>query len=258
MAVNLAMSPDYSGNNRLPERFERKFYIGPKQVGLAYGLLHHVCMKDSEFYSEQINSLYFDTPDLDQYEKSSSGDYRKDKIRIRWYGTEPDSSGMQTVFVELKSRHGFAGTKQRKKLLLPVTVLKPENLWKGIIHPDNLLSIMAEFGHFVPGILVPVVRISYWRHRFTEMSTGQRVSLDSHIHSTMVMHGYGNGEKELELPGAVIEIKGETMELPETLMKLRLLDTDWTRFSKYSDSLDGHTENRGTFGYLSPSGKIVD
>ena len=76
--------------NHLRQRIERKFFVLPKNIGLAYGLLQHVCRLDSEYPSEQINSLYFDTADLNQHEKSSSGDYRKDKVRIRWYGEDED------------------------------------------------------------------------------------------------------------------------------------------------------------------------
>jgi hypothetical protein len=106
-------------------------------------------------------------------------------------------------------------------------------------------------------LLRPVIKISYWRYRFSEVMTGQRVSLDCHIRSTMIMPGAGNGEKELELPGGIIEIKGLTMELPPTLKRTRMLDTDWTRFSKYSACIDAHYEVAGSIGRLSPSGKVI-
>ena len=77
-----------TNTNHLPQRIERKFYVIPKNVSFAYGLLRHICHFDSEYPSEQINSLYFDTADLDQHERSSSGDFRKNKVRIRWYGKE--------------------------------------------------------------------------------------------------------------------------------------------------------------------------
>jgi hypothetical protein len=67
----------------LPERFELKFYLLQKEVGLAYGLLRQACVLDSEYPSEQIGSLYFDTADLDQYARSLSGDFQKDKVHIR-------------------------------------------------------------------------------------------------------------------------------------------------------------------------------
>ncbi len=59
-----------NGIDRLPERFERRFYLTPEKIGLAYGLLREICLMDNEYPSEQINSLYFDTADLDQYGRS--------------------------------------------------------------------------------------------------------------------------------------------------------------------------------------------
>jgi hypothetical protein len=256
MAVQLHDTP-FGIINTLPQRFERKYYLAPRQVGLAYGLLRQLCLPDAAYPSEQINSLYFDTADLDQHERSCSGDFLKDKVRIRWYGEAKYMNGPQTVFIELKSRQGFAGMKQRCKLTVPTENLIPGNLARGITPAPVLQETLARFGYFPPGLLRPVICISYWRYRFSEAMTGQRVSLDCHIRSTMLMPGPGNGERNLELPGAVIEIKGRTMELPEILKRTRMLYTDWTRFSKYSACLDAHHEAPGTIGRLSPSGKIV-
>ena len=256
MAVQLYGVP-FNTINTLPERFERKYYLTPRELGLAYGLLRHICLPAREYPSEQINSLYFDTADLDQHERSSSGDYYKDKVRLRWYGEDNKLSGIQPIFVELKSRQGFASTKQRLKLHVPAESLALANIGKGIVPRTLLMDTMARFGYFPNEILLPIIRISYWRYRFSEIMTEQRVSLDCHIRSTMIIPGPGNGEKELELPGAVIEIKGRNMELPEALKRARILDTDWTRFSKYSACIDSHTERPGTVGRLSPSGRIV-
>jgi hypothetical protein len=241
----------------LPERFERKYYLAPREAGFAYGLLRQICLPAREYRSEQINSLYFDTADLDQHERSASGDYYKDKVRLRWYGEDNKLSGMQPIFLELKSRRGFASTKLRLKLQVSAESLALANLRKGIVPRTLLMDTMAMFGYFPSEILLPIIRISYWRYRFSEIMTEQRISLDCHIHSTMIIPGPGNGEKELELPGAVIEIKGQSMELPEALKRARILDTDWTRFSKYSACIDSHTEKPGAVGRLSPSGRIV-
>lgn len=246
-----------SKNNPLTERFERKFYIVPEKVGFAYGLLRQNCLMDGSYPSEQINSLYFDTADLDQHERSTAGDYIKDKVRLRWYGRDEDLKGMQTAFLELKSRRGFASTKQRYKLQIPADNLALNNLRKGIIAQTLLVDTLARFGYFLFEPLVPVVKISYWRYRFSEVMTGQRISLDCHIRSTMMIPGSGNGEIDLELPGAVMEIKGRSLELPALLRPTKMLDIDWTRFSKYSSCIDSHGEEPGTVGYLSPSGRIV-
>jgi hypothetical protein len=120
-----------------------------------------------------------------------------------------------------------------------------------------LLDTLARFGYFPKGMLLPIISISYWRYRFSEVMTGQQVSLDCHIRSTTIMPGMGNGERELELPGGVIEIKGRTVNLPRTLKRARMLDTDWTRFSKYSACIDSHEEKPGSVGRSSPSGRVV-
>lgn len=254
--VKLHCAP-ISATNILPERFERKYYLAPRDVGLAYGLLRQICLPAREYFSEQINSLYFDTANLDQYERSASGDYHKNKVRIRWYGKDANIDGMQPVFVELKARRGFAGTKQRLQLSVPAGRLALNNLSRGIIPRTLLTDTLARFGYFLPEMLWPIIKISYWRYRFSEIMSGQRVSLDCNIRSTMVIPGQANGEKELKLPGGVIELKGLTMELPIILKRMRILDIDWTRFSKYSACIDAHIEEPGTVGRLSPSGRII-
>jgi len=241
----------------LPERFERKYYLLPRDVGVAYGLLRQVCLPAPEYPSEQVNSLYFDTVDLDQHERSSSGDYLKDKVRIRWYGEDGHLSGVQSVFLEVKTRRGFAGTKQRVRFEAPAESLEPASLGRGILPGSLLMERLPGLGYFPSRRLLPVVAISYWRYRFDDILTEQRVALDCRIRSTMVMPEPGNGERGLELPGAVLEIKGRSMELPPALRSARMLHTDWTRFSKYSACIDAHSELPGSVGRLSPSGAVV-
>ncbi len=246
-----------TSEKRLPQRIERKFYVLPKNVGVAYGLLRHTCRPDIEYPQEQINSLYFDTAALDQHTKSLSGDFRKDKVRIRWYHEAEPEGGMCPVFLELKTREGFASYKQRLRLLVPAQNLRLARLGDGIVPKTLLADTIAKFGYIPPEPLQPVIRICYWRYRFREILTGARVSLDCHIRSTIIARGLGYRGSEVELSGGVIEVKGRSMELPATLKHLKLLDIDWSRFSKYSTCIDSHQEEPGTVGYLSPSGKII-
>lgn len=93
MVIQLRSAPSDEVETIL-RRIERKYYLTPKQTGLAYGLLRQISLPTTEYFSEQINSLYFDTLDLDEYEGSNSGDYNKNKIRIRWYG---ENKGMKVI-----------------------------------------------------------------------------------------------------------------------------------------------------------------
>ena len=121
-----------------------------------------------------------------------------------------------------------------------------------------LIDTLVGFAHFPEEPLRPIIMISYWRYRFNEMLTGTRVSFDYSIRSSMVAPELGYGERELRLRGGVIEVKGPTLELPITLRCIRLLDTDWSRFSKYGYCVESHLSEPGTDARLWPSGRMVE
>ncbi len=239
-------------------RIERKFYIEPQRVPLALGLLRHSCRPAVEFREERISSLYFDSPDLAEHVRSMAGEFAKNKIRMRWYGTLQEHAGEVPAFLELKSRQGFASSKRRRRITVPVDRLARRALHAGVVPATELMQVLAEFGFFRETPLVPVINISYWRYRFTELTTGYSVALDCDIHSTMVMRHLGFGERDLHLAGGVVEVKGPRMELPVPLRSLKKLGVDWTRFSKYSSCIEAHLLEPGALGRLWPSGRMVD
>ncbi|HEY95427.1 MAG TPA: VTC domain-containing protein [Dehalococcoidia bacterium] len=240
------------------QRFERKFFILPKNIGFAYSLLRQFCRPDKVYPIGTVHSLYFDTVDLDQYNRSASGDFNKDKVRIRWYDEESIEGDSIPVFIELKTRHGFASSKQRERMVVPVKDIEPSRLVKGIVSKTILNNTIAGFGYFPESPLRPIIKISYIRHRFTEMLTGTRVSLDYNVHSTMIAPELGRREHDLHLEGGVVEVKGPSIELPGTLRKMKILDTDWSRFSKYSNCIDSHLSDLGTLARFAPPGKILE
>ncbi len=265
--LHLSIGCPTSSLQPLTERVEQKFYVGPDKTALAFGLLWRTCRSDSSYPKDQVNSLYFDTRDLDQHERSDAGDYAKDKIRIRWYGAAHDPHRMRPIsgeddiadnivhiWLERKTRRGFASTKQRLTLDVPGTSLAPSTLKKGIVPRSLLCETMARFGFFAREELCPVIAISYGRYRFIEPQSGFRVSLDYRIRSSMILPGIGRGERALELPGVVVEVKGPVFKVPVALLRLADIGSSWTRFSKYSSSIDGHKATMGMVSRLWPSG----
>jgi hypothetical protein len=238
-------------------RFERKFFILPRNIGFAYATLREVCRADREYPECEVNSLYFDTPDLEQYDRSASGDFRKQKVRIRWYDKPGSPQESVPVFLELKSREGFASSKQRRRLLVPALHLELAHLRAGIVDRKTFVDTLAEFGHFPLHTLRPIVLICYRRYRFNEILTGVRVSFDCYIVSTVVDPGLGYGERNLPLEGGVIEVKGPTLELPVTLRRMKLLDADWSRFSKYGQCIESHLSQPGSIARSWPSGRLA-
>ena len=237
------------------QRFERKFFVPPGKKELACTLIRQVCRPDSEYPWSQINTIYFDTPDLDQYQRSASGEFRKDKVRIRWYGGTEDSQGRVPVFLELKSRRGFASSKQRRRMLVSAELLEMSRLSAGIIDKRVVLDTMAGFGHCLDKPLRQVILVTYSRYRFNEMFTGMRVSFDYDIRSSMIAADIGSGEQGLPLQGTVIELKGLTLEIPPTIRQIKLVVPDWGRFSKYACCIDSHLSGPGSVGRLWPSGR---
>jgi hypothetical protein len=264
--LHVSVSSPASSAPPLRERVEQKFFVLPWRESFAFGLLRRTCREDPVFPVGQVNSLYFDTPDLDQHQRSDSGEYTKDKVRIRWYGDEHDPHRTAVdgdaqdqdvqVWLELKSRRGFSSTKQRLSLDVPAGALRFSALQDGIVPATTLVRTMAGFGFFARGPLRPVIVISYWRYRLVEPRTGFRISIDSHIRSSMVMPGIGQGERGLELPGAIVEVKSPVFDVPNSLREIAEIGSSWTRYSKYSSSLDGHAATRGSVSRLWPSGMM--
>ena len=179
-------------------------------------------------------------------------------MRIRWYGETGDLRETVPVFLELKSRRGFTSSKERQKVLVTSDRLKLACLGAGIVDRSTLVESMARFGHYLETSLRPVILISYRRYRLNEMQTGVRISLDYDIRSSMVARELGHGEQELRLRGGVIEVKGPSLELPATLRCMRLLDVDWSRFSKYCYCVESHLSDPGAVGRLWPSGRMIE
>jgi len=245
-----------SNHDQSWQRFERKFFVPPEKTAFARSVLSHLCLRDSKYPQGRINSLYFDTPDLDHFQKSDDGSYEREKIRIRWYDSPSDWDGMVPVYLELKCKRGFASRKQRRKILVPAERLKRFRADSTIISRDIMSRTLSEFGYFPEDHLLPVIFIAYERFRFTEILTGTRLSFDWKICSSLTAPGLGYSEASLMLEGGIIEIKGPSMDIPMSLQTLKILGTDWTRFSKYAGCLESQMEKPGSVGRFWPSGRI--
>jgi hypothetical protein len=238
------------------ERFERKFFIQPVKMNFARSLLSHICLPDGNYPYGTVNSLYFDTPDLDHFQSSDSGNYEREKIRIRWYDNPKALNGLVPVYLELKSKRGFASRKQRRKILVPVERFKKVRAENTIIDRNIISGTLSEFGYFSKEPLIPVILITYKRLRFTEILGGIRLSFDRRVCSTVITPSLGHSRASPMLEGGIIEIKGPSMEMPESLRSINYLGTDWTRFSKYAGCLESQMERPGSIGRLWPSGRV--
>jgi len=238
----------------LSERFERKFYLPSSAISFASHLLGHCCPADRRYPRGTIHSVYYDTATLEHYDESEQGDRTRKKVRIRWYDSPQDAAADIPVFVELKSKTGFAGSKQRKELPTSPQRLTLSAMRNGILPYMKIVQALSEFNYTPESMLYPTLLISYQRLRFLDLLTGSRVSLDWNIRSTMISPALDRGEQSLRMEGGVIEIKGQSSDLPSTLRSMRLLETDWSRYSKYATCMQTQIDETGSYGRLMPSG----
>jgi hypothetical protein len=238
------------------ERFERKFFVSPEKTFFARSLLSHICRRDGKYPQGRISSLYFDTPDLDHFQKSDDGNYEREKIRIRWYDEPSMQKKVVPIYLELKTKRGFASRKHRRQILVPAERLDKIQANNTIISRHIISQTLSEFGYFLQETILPVILITYERFRFIDTMTSTRLSFDWKVSSMLTAPGLGCCEAQLMLEGGVIEIKGPSMEIPVSLRPLISLGVDWTRFSKYASCLESQMEKPGSAGRFWPSGRI--
>jgi hypothetical protein len=190
---------------------------------------------------------------LEYFSDSQEGNHNRVKVRIRWY--DFPQAGSAPVFLEVKSKRGYAGSKQRKTISVSSERLGNPISDQGVLPYPAVMQGLAELGYCPPNLLQPLILISYRRLRFVERITGSRVSLDWDIRSTRIGPGAGRREGTIRMEGGVIEIKGQSSDIPITLQSIRNLGTDWSRYSKYASCVEVHLEEPGSVGRIWPSGR---
>lgn len=235
-------------------RFERKFYIPYHKIDRTAAMLRHHTRADLQFPTNQVQSMYYDTDDLEMFYASIDGSKVRKKVRIRWY--DRPSSGHANIFVEVKRKDGLAGTKYRRSVDIDHSRIFDSRWGSGIVPYDRLLGILVELGFRPHRLIYPLVMVRYKRQRFTEITTGLRLSIDTQIES-WVMDRWGiSVAPHVRLSGAVLEMKGPWVELPPTLCWIKQIGLDWSRYSKYAACLEAHMGTPGTIGITMPSGRI--
>ena len=96
-------------NKRNLLRYERKFILDDISINTLSDLMGYIPINFYEKYSERlINSIYYDN---DQYQlacESINGNYKKRKIRIRYYGP---TDILELPKLEIKTKYGVVGKK---------------------------------------------------------------------------------------------------------------------------------------------------
>ena len=156
-----------------------------------------------------VNSVYFDTNNLDFYLNSEEGVLPRKKIRLRWYNKD-----IKKISKEIK----ISSVEGRFKISEPF--LYNENIFK-----NNFQLLDNEFG-----ILKPQMQITYSREYF--FFNHLRITFDSNIQyiNRSSLNNFITKDKE-----TVMEIKVNFKTNDDYIEKIIGYPT--SRFSKYSRSI---------------------
>jgi hypothetical protein len=213
---------------------EVKFVFPGATLEVARAILQASCRREEPHAASLVETIYFDNHRLDALEEKLGSDYRKTKIRLRWYDASP------AVWLEVKRRVGS----RREKLRLPVAALPIDGreLSRRSLDSPALAGVpalLAGVGESAPPGLRPAVHLTYRRERFVEPASGLRVSLDSAITAVRIADWAAAAPGIRRLPGNLrspflVELKGGQRDLPPALAALASLGGRRESFSKYS------------------------
>jgi hypothetical protein len=125
-----------------------------------------------EYPPREVNSIYFDTPDLNDLGANLMGVSLRQKVRLRWYGEMAAKQILPTL--ELKYKQNMLGGKKRFALTLPIDL---NSRWTEIVRsvkqqsPEELQATLASRTQ-------PTIITRYRREYYVSVDGGVRATLD--------------------------------------------------------------------------------
>jgi hypothetical protein len=176
-----------------------------------------------------VNSIYFDTPDLDSFNDHIGGVPVRRKLRYRWYGDNLRVA--QNGQVEVKNKSDSAGWKLIEKVASDL-----------ILENNNWTRFMDQIRLETSGVIKellsvtrPVLLTVYYREYFVSANQLVRLTIDSR------MKGYDQyltacPNLNFSQPGdeqLILELKSEVSQLAELTDVLSHFPVRSSRYSKY-------------------------
>jgi hypothetical protein len=123
--------------------------------------------------ARQVNSIYFDTLDLDSFAENLAGISERRKARLRWYGrSHCNAAG---VF-EVKYKRNRLGWKQSQPIEQPLDI--DGSCWRDLLGTLRR-ELSPQLRLFLAEDRVPSVLLSYQREYYQSFDGSTRVTLDS-------------------------------------------------------------------------------
>ena len=207
---------------------------------LQHGMQLDPSVKKHGADSYTVNSLYFDSPLLDDYYDKAGGFLRRKKLRVRIY--EPLlTSTTDEIWLEKKLKHDMHVAKKRIRIpfehykeLLEGSRARLYALYRDTRYAPEILE------HFLREKLRPHAMVRYQRAPlYTDDLLNIRVTLDSNIEACFSRDLCYPRSMTRVYPGTtVMEVKFSTL-VPSWLKTLiRRLQLERASFSKYTNAVE--------------------
>jgi hypothetical protein len=163
----------------------------------------------------------------------ASSDYLKIKVRVRWYSSAHNDNPASLKFLEIKRKDGT--NRAKKRVILPESSFQSFG-FRGYTS-EQIMLVQRMVQKLDPTLrqfrLFPSLSVSYDRQRFTEGTSGSRISLDTGISCHPHSPSLAFGKTTIQLEQSVLEVKGENDSLPYVLRAPLTGLLEKTAFSKY-------------------------
>lgn len=183
----------------------------------------------------QVNNIYFDSPDLHDFNANLSGVGRREKLRLRWYG--PDVTRIAGAQLERKRKEGLAGWKE---IAFFRGVLDLSNaVWPVLLAQlREGLDVSARL--WLDSRAGPVLINSYWRAYYETPDGVLRLTLDTQLRAYEQRASLAPNltRRALQAEQMVVELKGPVDDAA-TRRITQVLQTFPLRVGRFSKYLHG-------------------
>ena len=225
---------DFLFSNVKHFRYERKFYIaGLTREEVEAIVKFHPAIFREIYQERRVNSIYFDSFNLQQYFDNINGVDRRLKIRIRWYG---DLFGfIESPTLELKLKHNL----HVGKLLYPLKSFMLDNNFSiDILRETFRNSSLGEELKMHLMEVFPYFLNTYTRKYFLSSDRNYRITVDTNMQAYRLLRYENNFlHKSTNHTHTILELKynnpnDEFINTITNYFPFRM-----TRSSKYVDGI---------------------
>ena len=200
-------------------------------------VMSHPSLFNEIFHKRQVNNIYLDSIELDNYRANLNGHPTREKTRIRWYGEM-----FQTInkpVLEIKRRFGLVGDKLAYPLN-PFEISK-RYCWQAIVESQKTSTDQDELGQLVIidklSCQVPSLVNSYYRRYFLSSNGKFRITIDNEINNFATNAGWIN-PYSIKEHHVIMELKYDPVDAKEAPDVSNYFPFRLARNSKYVNGIN--------------------